>query len=54
MNKSVTIDFTIPDNVTEEEFKEWFKYKIGWGDCSCDNPLCDEDISDIIFMYNIM
>lgn len=51
---TVSIDFETSENITEEEFEEWFKYAvIGWGGCSEDNPLIDEDKSDIVSNYDI-
>ena len=52
--KKVYIDFEVPDNITDEEFEEWFKYKvIDFGGCSCDNPLIDEDTNKLVSFYNI-
>ena len=50
---TTTLDFTLPDNVTKENFEEWFKYQIGWGSCYCDNPLSDNDINDFISNYKV-
>lgn len=54
--KKVSIDFDIPDNVTEEQFEEWFKYKvIDWGGCSCDNPLLEmgDCVGNLVSNYYI-
>ena len=53
MKKEVNISFDVPESVTLEQFEEWFKYKIGWGGCSCENPLIDKDLSDLVSMYYI-
>lgn len=51
---NVEIEFQIPDNVTDEEFEEWFKFAvISWGGCSCENPLCDKDRNNLVSNYNI-
>lgn len=50
----VDIEFQVPDNVTDEEFEEWLKYAvIGWGGCSCENPLIESDKNKIVHDYNI-
>ena len=50
----VQIECNVPDDISEEEFEEWFKYSvIEWGGCSCSNPLLDKDKSDIVSNYNI-
>ena len=50
----VQIKFNVSDDISEEQFEEWFKYEIiSWGSCSCDNPLLDKDKSDIVSDYNI-
>lgn len=54
MRIKVDIEFNIPDNITEEQFEEWFKYEIiDWGGCSGSNPLLDEDKSDLVSNYYI-
>lgn len=51
---NVDIEFQIPDNVTDEEFNEWFSFEImGWGSCSHNNPLCDKDRHSLVTNYNI-
>ena len=51
---SVSIDFELPIDVTEEQFEEWFKYSvIDWGGCSGDNPLLKEEKDDLVSMYHI-
>ena len=48
------IDFEVPDNITDEEFEEWFRFKvIDYDGCSCDNPLIDEDTNKLVSFYNI-
>lgn len=50
----VHIDFEVPDNITDEEFEEWFRYKvINYDGCSCDNPLIDADTNKLVSFYNI-
>lgn len=56
MRYSVNIDFEVPDNVTREQFEEWFKYKvIDWGGCSGDNPLLAQGdcVDDMVSTYQI-
>jgi len=41
----VTFSIDVPEEVTEEQFLEWLKYKLGETcEMSCDNPLCDRDM----------
>lgn len=52
--KKAYIDFEVPDNITDEEFEEWFRYEIvGDGGCSCNNPLLDEGVNQLVSFYNI-
>ena len=56
MGIRVEIDFDIPENVTKEQFGEWFKYKvIDWGGCSGDNPLLEKGdcVGDLVSTYHI-
>ena len=56
MSKFINVDiqFDIPDNVTEEEFEEWFRYQIiDFGGCSGDNPLLDKDVNNLVSTYHI-
>lgn len=50
----VTIEFNVPDDITRNEFEEWLKYKIlGWGGCSCNNPLIDKNNNELSSNYSI-
>lgn len=50
----VNLRFEIDENITKEEFEEWFKYDvIDWGSCSGNNPLLNKDKSDLISTYDI-
>lgn len=41
--KTVTIEFGIPDEISDEDFEEWAKFELGWdASCSGDNPLLEE------------
>ena len=51
---SVNIDFEVNDNITREQFEEWFKYEIiDWSSCSGSNPLINKDKNDLVSTYNI-
>ena len=49
-----TIDFIVPDEITEEQFEEWFRYRIvDYDGCSGDNPLLERDINSLVSTYHI-
>lgn len=51
---NVDISFNVPDNVTEEQFEEWFRYEIiDWDGCSYDNPLMNEYKNNLVSTYHI-
>ena len=50
----VNIDFEIPDNITDEEFEEWFRYRIvDFDSCSGENPLLETDVNKLVSTYHI-
>jgi hypothetical protein len=53
--KIVTIEFEIPDDISDEDFKEWAKFELGWNaGCRCDNPLVEEYcVSELETSFNI-
>jgi len=54
MRFNVEIEFNVPENITEEQFEEWFKYEIiNWGSCSCKNPLMDKSKNDLVSNFRI-
>lgn len=51
---NVSIDFSVPDDVSQSQFEEWFKCEIlEWGGIKSDNPLLNEDKSDLVSSYFI-
>ena len=53
--KTVTIEFEIPDDVSDEDFEEWAMFELGWDcSCSCNNPLLEEYcVSDLETSFDI-
>ena len=53
--KTVTIEFEIPDEISDEDFEEWAEYELGWNArCSCKNPLLEEYcVSDLETNFDI-
>lgn len=53
--KTVTIEFEIPDETSDEDFEEWAKFELGWdASCSGDNPLFEEYcVSDLETDFDI-
>lgn len=46
MTKEIRITVTAPEECTEEEFKEWVEYCVGYrGGISIENPLADHDMA---------
>jgi hypothetical protein len=42
-NKTVTVEFQIPDDISDEDFEEWAMFEFGLEpSCRCDNPLIGE------------
>lgn len=48
--KIVTIEFEIPDDVSDADFEEWVKFVLYWNsECSSTNKLLDEQGEDAYF-----
>lgn len=53
--KTVTIEFEIPDDISDEDFEEWVEFELGWNaSCRCNNPLLEEYcVSDLETSFDI-
>ena len=54
MKYIATIEFEVPDNITQEEVDEWFGYEIiRKYPCKNNNPIIDKDMSNFVISYEL-